>query len=79
MSTANLNIRLAPRRMLSVREAADYCGVAAKGFEKKCGVAPVAMPTGGHRYDLRDLDTWIDSLKAGGADSDDDILGKLDE
>lgn len=77
MATANLNIRVVPRRMLSAKEAAEYCGLAAKGFEKRCGVAPVAMPAGEHLYDMRDLDSWIDALKTGGADSDDDILGKL--
>jgi len=78
MATANLNIRMVPRRMLTAREAAEYCGLPAKRFQGECGVPPVAMPSGTRLYDMRDLDTWIDGLKAGASDSDDDILGKLD-
>ncbi|MDX3975802.1 hypothetical protein [Shinella sp.] len=77
MATANLNIRVVPRRMLSAKEAAEYCGLSAKGFELRCGVSPVQMPAGTRLYDMRDLDNWIDGLKAGGGDSDDDILRKL--
>ena len=78
MATANLNIRVVPRRMLSTKEAAEYCGLPAKGFEQRCGVPPVEMPAGVRLYDMRDLDNWIDGFKAGSRDSDDDILGKLD-
>lgn len=78
MASANLNIRVTPRRMLSMKEAAEYCGLPAKGFEKNCGVAPVEMREGIRLYDMRDLDSWIDGFKTGMGDSDDDILGKLD-
>ena len=78
MATANLNIRIVPRRMLSIKEAAEYCGLPVKGFDRKCGVSPVEMPAGIRLYDMRDLDSWIDGFKAGAGDSDDDILGKLD-
>jgi hypothetical protein len=77
MATANLNIRVAPRRMLSTKEAAEYCGLVAKRFTGDCGVTPVAMPSGIRLYDMRDLDQWIDGLKGGAGDSDDHILGKL--
>lgn len=78
MSVANLNIRLVPRRMLTTSDAAAYCGLPVKRFPGVCGVAPVAMPSGERLYDMRDLDCWIDGLKGGAGDSDDDILGKLD-
>ncbi|WP_225906204.1 hypothetical protein [Ensifer canadensis] len=78
MATATLNLKVNHRpRMLSLKEAAEYCGLAVKRFPGACRVSPVAMPTGERLYDLRDLDSWLDALKDGGADSDDEILGKL--
>ena len=77
MSAATLRLIVPPRRMLSPRDAADYCGMPAKRFAGDCRVAPVIMPGGAKLYDMRDLDLWLDSLKAGAADVDDDILGKL--
>ncbi|TGQ02328.1 hypothetical protein EN851_27175 [Mesorhizobium sp. M8A.F.Ca.ET.208.01.1.1] len=63
--------------MLDAREAADYCGIVPKRFPAECNVTPVSMPNGQRRYDMRDLDTWLDSLKSGDASSDDDLVGKL--
>ncbi len=77
MSAATLRLIVPPRRMLPKREAAEYCGLTAKRFEAECRVAPVAMPGGTIVYDMRDLDAWIDSLKSGAGDADDDILGRL--
>jgi hypothetical protein len=77
MSTATLNIRTSPRRMLNVREAAEYCGLPAKRFPLDCQIAPVQMPSGGRLYDMRDLDVWIESLKSEEPNSDDAILRKL--
>lgn len=37
----------------------------------------VAYPDGSRLWDVRDLDSWVDSLKTGAADSDDAILEKL--
>jgi hypothetical protein len=34
------------------------------------------MANGDIRYDIRDLDKWIDGLKAGSSD-DDEIIGRL--
>jgi hypothetical protein len=76
VSTATLNIKVSPRRMLTAREAAEYCGLPAKKFPAVCRVAPVALPGDELRYDMRDLDDWLDGLK-GGAPNDDDIIGKL--
>lgn len=68
---------MVPRRMLSLKEAADYCGLAARKFPIECGVAPVAFPSGAKMYDIHDLDAFLDSLKNGISPGDDDIIGKL--
>lgn len=78
MASATLNIKVSPRRMLGAREAAEYCGIAPKRFPAECGVTPVAMPSGERRYDMRDLDAWLDSLKSGDTSGDDELIGKLD-
>lgn len=77
MASATLNIKVSPRRMLSAREAGEYVGISFKRFPGTCSVRPVAMPDGSRLYDMRDLDAWVDGLKSGGPDSDDDDLGKL--
>lgn len=78
MATATLNLKVNHRpRMLSLNEAAEYCGLTAKRFPGACRVSPVAMPTGQRLYDRHDLDSWIDALKDGATDTDDEILGKL--
>ena len=63
MASATLNLRLSPRRMLKPSEAADYCGRSLRTFEIECPVAPVAFPNGDKRFDMRDLDAWLDGLK----------------
>ncbi len=77
LTLATLNLKIAPRRMLSAREAADYCGISAKRVALV--VTAMIMPGGAKMYDLHDLDAWLDDLKGGtAAAADDDILGKLD-
>lgn len=75
--TTTLNIRVAPRRMLSLREASDYCGITAKKLAVVTGISPVAMPHGKNLYDIKDLDRWLDSLKTNAPNSRDAILGRL--
>lgn len=77
MSAATFTIKMPPRRMLSLSEAAIYVGIPAKRFPSACRIVPIAMPDGKKQYDIRDLDEWLDSLKAGSRDTDDDIIGKL--
>jgi len=77
MSSATLNLKITPRRMLTPREAAEYCGLPQKRFQQGCAVKPVELPGGVLAFDVRDLDAWIDGLKAGGADDDDAILDRL--
>lgn len=73
MSLATLNVRMTPRRMLTEREAAEYCGMTIKRFPAS-RVQPVAMPDGSHRYDMKDLDAFIDNLKGGAEAGDDEFL-----
>lgn len=77
MASATLNLKVVPRRMLPVRDAAEYVGIPVKRFARECNVSPVSMPSGTLLYDMRDLDAWIDSLKSGAGDLDDDIVGRL--
>lgn len=77
MATATLNLRVSPRRMLSVREAAEYCGEPIKRFPTLCPINPVLMPSGKAMYDLHDLDEWLDGLKSDQPNSDDEIIERL--
>ena len=63
-------------RMLTLTEAADYCGIAVSRFLVDCDVARVLMPRGDKRFDMKDLDAWLDGLKGLSLD-DDSILAKL--
>lgn len=60
---------LAPR-LLTRHQAADYCSVSLPTFEACCPVRAISL--GGSkrldRYDVRDLDVWIDSLHAAPAE-----------
>jgi hypothetical protein len=77
MSTATFQITLTPKRMLSEGESARHCGRSPKRFKLECPVQPIRFPNGDIRYDVRDLDAWLDSLKAGAANDDDAIIKKL--
>lgn len=77
MQSATLNLNLSPRRMMKAAEAAHYCGMSERRFKGLCGIAPVEMPDGSQRWDLHDLDRWIDGLKAGGGREVDDIVERL--
>lgn len=77
MSDAILNIKMIQPRMLSLKQAAEYLGVNAKRFPVICSVAPTLMPGDVKLYDRIDLDKWVDQIKAGSAESDDEIIRKL--
>ena len=64
-------------RILSKKEAAAYCRIPVNKFSSICPVTPLDMGNGGISYDLRDLDDWIDSLKAHNPASNDDEIVKL--
>ena len=64
------------RRMLNRNEAAAYCGL---GLNVPIPVAPKRVRPGkqGLRYDVRDLDHWIDNLENGEhVESEDDLLNR---
>ncbi|WP_245261646.1 hypothetical protein [Ancylobacter sp. FA202] len=77
MAKAMLSLQVQPYRMLKKADAAAYCGLPASRFELLCPVAAVAYPDGSRLWDVRDLDSWVDSLKTGALDSDDAILERL--
>jgi hypothetical protein len=76
VSTAVLRLSIVPKRMLTKPEAAEHCGRSVKRLEIECPVQPICFSNGDLRYDVHELDEWLDGLKGGGAEVD-DILGKL--
>jgi hypothetical protein len=78
MSSATLQINVIPKRMLDKKEAAHHCGRSVRRFEIECPVQPVRFPNGDLRWDVQDLDAWLDSLKAGDIADVDDIVARLD-
>jgi hypothetical protein len=70
MSSATLQINWQPKRMLTKSEAAHHCGRSLTRFLIECPVKPVEFGNGDLRWDVQDLDAWINSLKAGNNDND---------
>jgi hypothetical protein len=70
---------IAPR-MLTKELAAAYCGVSSQTFSAICPVAPIAMGKGDRlwRYDIRQLDRWIDGLGGRGEHRETDWLAEMD-
>ncbi|WP_322883266.1 hypothetical protein U8C37_09985 [Sinorhizobium medicae] len=62
-------MNLPSARLLTKTQAASYCGLSPATFGGVCPVKPIALGEGVrmHRYDVRDIDNWIDSFKTGGA------------
>lgn len=73
MSTATLTVIVVAKRMFTKKEAANYCGRQEKRFEVECPCSPVKFPNGDLRWDLRDLDIWLDNLR--GTTHDVDLSG----
>jgi hypothetical protein len=76
MANATLNLTVISKRMLTKREAAEHCGRPTKVFESECPVQPVKFANGDLRWDVRELDAWLDTFKTS-ADDDDVIVGRL--
>jgi len=78
MTSAVVQLKFTPKRMLTKTEAARHCGRSVKRFMAECPVSPVKFPNGDLLYDVRDLDAWIDDVKRGSSGSADDIVGRLE-
>ena len=69
---------LPARRLLTADEAASYCGVSAPTLRAHIRVQPVKIGNS-VRYDVRELDRWLDSRRQSEPVSGDDWLRLLDE
>jgi hypothetical protein len=67
---------IAPR-MLTWKEAAAYCGLPISRFRILCSARPVHFTATIERWDIRDLDAWLDGLKSAPADDVDTLLARL--
>jgi hypothetical protein len=76
MPTATVNLRVQPFRLFTKAEAASYCRLAPTKFGARCPVRPIRIADE-DRWDVQDLDRWIDSLKAGDTAAADDIVSRL--
>jgi hypothetical protein len=75
--SASLHIVTVPRRLLTRTEAAYHCGRDTRQFGRECPVQPIRFSNGNLRWDVRDLDRWIDSLKSEALGID-EIVKRLD-
>ncbi len=66
------------RRLLTTDEAASYCGVSAPTLKAHVRIAPVKIGNS-VRYDVRELDRWLDGKRQSEPVSGDDWLRLLDE
>ena len=69
---------IAPR-LLTQKQAAEYCGVSSATFAALCPVTRVALGPGKRleRYDVKALDAWIDRLGRKGEHEGKDWLAEL--
>jgi len=74
MSSATLQINWQPKRMLTKSEAAHHCGRSVRQFQIECPVAPKKMGNGDLRWDVRELDRWLDRLGAGADNHETDAI-----
>ena len=74
MPVATVNLRVQPYRLLTKGEAALYCRISIKKFVAQCPVRPIQVAAGDFRWDVHDLDKWIDSLKSGKLDESADLI-----
>jgi hypothetical protein len=77
VTLATLQLNIIPKRMLTETEAAHHCGRPVKRFKTECPVSPVVFSNGDRRFDIQDLDGWLDSMKAGKSTHNDDIVARL--
>ena len=55
------------RRLVNGKEAAEYLGLSPPTFKNLCAIKPINLGTGRKilRYDLLDIDEWIERQKGG--------------
>lgn len=73
------NVPLSIPRLLKKQQAAAYCGVSIATFAAVCPVTPIALGEGKRleRYDIRDLDDWIETLRGNNSHGRKDWLSLL--
>ena len=76
MSTATLNVIVIQKRMLRTHEAAAHCGRSVRQFEAECPVSATVFANGDKRFDVKQIDDWLDSLQSETHDAA-QILAKL--
>ena len=65
---AKASLPLPSRRLLNHAEAASYCGLTERVFDRTCPIIPISLAEGLRRdnrllrYDVVALDEWIDVL-----------------
>lgn len=70
MSNAIVSLTVISKRMLTKREAAVHCGRSIREFESECPVMAVRFRNGDLRYDVDDLNRWLDGFKNKSEDSE---------
>lgn len=61
-------------RLLTKAEAAAYCGMSPATFHRLCPVQPVRFSERLVRFDLFDIDAWIDAFKGPAKNAETDWL-----
>lgn len=74
MTSAMVNIRTSPRRMLTSLDAAEYCGIPVRYFFTQRSFPKMQMPNGSQLHDISDLDSWINGLKGDAQENDASLL-----
>jgi hypothetical protein len=68
-------------RLLTRKQAAAYCGVSVHTLTRHCPIKPIALGNSKRleRYDVHQLDKWIDTFDEGDTTVNKDWLAALDE
>jgi hypothetical protein len=77
MASATLQLTIIPKRMLTKAEGAHHCGRPLKRFEVECPVRPIRFANGDLRYDVNELDLWLDSFKGSSMNDAEAIVARL--